>query len=155
MATLIDLINSTEKFKPNLFAHANSVEVQQTKITRARGVRTVHFSCVTQDKGDPKRAHTKNQRRITHIMFVADRGVDVKNYAPSISKDKVLVRSSSPWYRYAFQYNNKKIKAQYGSIKPFEVLGTGRPINPMNYPGLDKHLIALVRALKSNKLIRG
>ena len=155
MTTLIELINSTQKFKPVLFGHANSVEVQQTKITRARGVRTVLFSCITQDKGDPKIAHTKNQRRRSLIMFVAPPGTDVKNYAPSISKDKVLVRSSSPWYRYAFQYNNKRVKAQYGSINPFEVLGTGRPINPKNYPGLDKHLIGLVRALKSNKLIRG
>lgn len=147
MTTLRELIQSTQRFKPKLFANANSVEIKQTKITRARGVRTVLFSSVTKDQGNPGRT--------AQIMFVASKGTDVKNYAPSISKDKALVRSSSPWYRYAFQYNNQRVKAQYGRIKPFEVLGTGRPVNPGNYPGLDKHLIALVRALQQHKLIRG
>jgi len=103
---------------------------------------------VTKDRHSPS-------GRTAQMQFVLPKDVKIEDYRPSISKDRVLVRCSSPWYKYAFGYNNARIKAQFGRISEFTVLGTGRPVNPKNYPGLDKHLIAMTRALKDERLISG
>lgn len=150
MATLRQLLQSTQRFKPALFINADTVSVQSLTITRSKGVRTILFSAQTKDTDSPS-------GRTAQMQFVIPKEEveNIEDYKPSISKDRVLVRTSSPWYRFAFQYNNQRLKAQFGKIKPFTVSGKGRPVNPKNQPGLDKHLIALLRALKDEGLVRG
>ena len=147
MATLQELIKSTVKFKSTLFTSSDRITTKAVKITRQAGVRTVLFSGQSVDS-------ESSGGRSVQVNFIVPRGVDVKTYVPSISDDRVQVRSSSPWYRFAFQYNNQKIGAHFGRVHSFTVKGTGRPVNPDNYPGLDKHLIGFVRALHGEGLIR-
>ena len=154
--SLQDLIASTKKFKPDLFINANRIpKVDSLKITRFVGTRSILYSAMTRDvEGPAAHSSSSNKPRSVQIQFTVPKGEDVKSYTPSIKNDRVLVRSESPYYRFAFQYNNKKNKAHFGKIKPFKVKGTGKPINPENYPGIDKHLIALTKAMQDNKLIK-
>ena len=147
MATLKDLIVSTNRFKPILFRNAENIKVERLNISRNIGTRTVMFSAITRDLGD-------NKARTTQMQFITPKGTDVSEYVPSIARDRVQVRSSSPWYKFAFGYNNKRIGAQFGVLSKFTVKGTGRPVNPDNYPGLDKHLIALTEFLRLKKYIK-
>ena len=151
--TLNDLVNSTHEFKPALFFTADRVNIDQTKITKNRGVRTILYSGITRDyaantKGEPYKT------RSTQIQFTMPRGVDVSDYVPSAENDIVHVRSSSPFYKFAFGFNNKRDGAHFGTVSSFTVKGTGKPINPKNFNGLDKHLLAYSKALAENGLIR-
>lgn len=148
MATLQDLIRSTRDFKPALFDNAQGVYVDQLNISRSKGTNTILFTATTRDSD-------KNKGRTAQMQFVVPSDVDLEDYKPSISQDRVLVRSSSPWYKFAFGYNNKDIGAHFGKVSQFTVKGTGRPVNPRNKPGLDKHLIAMMNTLKDEGLIRG
>ena len=136
-----------EKRRPTLFVNSQRVGIEEVKIARWRGTRLVLFSAITKDSDSPT-------ARSTQMAFVAPKGVDIAQYAPRMTKDRCLVRSSSPWYRYCFQYANRLHKAQYGRINPFQVKGTGKPINTRMIPGLDKHLLALARGLQQHGLIR-
>ena len=83
------------------------------------------------------------------LVFVVPEG----GMKPSASRDRCLVRSSSPAYRFALQGANKAVGAQFGSVNPFVVKGTGRPQNPENKPGTDKHTLAVVEYLAERNLI--
>jgi hypothetical protein len=146
MPTLMNLIESTQTFKPVLFINADRVYIEQLNISRSKGTHTILFSAISKDRDSPA-------GRTCQIQMVCPKHVNIEQYRPSIAKDRALVRSSSPWYKYAFGYNNKLRSAHFGTVSEFKVTGTGHPINPLRYPGLDKHLIALIRALRDNKLI--
>ena len=151
--TLNDLVKSTHDFKPSFFFTADRVNIDQTKITRNRGVRTILYSGISRDYA----ANTDKEpykTRTVQIQFSMPRGVDVEDYVPSAENDVVTVRSSSPGYKFHFQYSNKARGAQFGSVSPFTVSGKGRPVNPKNYPGCDKHILAYAKALSENGLIR-
>ena len=141
------LLKQTKKFKAHLFTNAQTVTMQNLKVTNWKGTRTKLFSGTMQDR--VKTGSTRN----AYVFFTVPKDVDMDHYKPSMSKDLVRVRSTSPFYRYAFQYNNKRIKAHYGPVKDFSVKGTGRPTNPKNFPGLDKHLIAFINVLHKSKQI--
>lgn len=147
MATLQQLIRSTQRFKPVLFDNARSVNITQLNVTRFVGVRQVMFTAIN---SDPE----TNTRRTAQMQFTVPKGEDANSYVPKIAKDSVRVRSSSPWYKFAFGFNNQRIGAQFGRVSKFTVKGTGRPVNPGNVPGIDKHLIALTRELIRRKLIK-
>ena len=147
MATIQDLLSSTQKFKPKLFKNARGPKLVTLRITRFKGTRTLLFTGTSKDPA------TQNLRTV-QMQFVAPPDVDIQEFRPSIFKDRVLVRCSSPWYKYAFGYNNKRIKAQFGRVSTFRVKGTGRPVNPKNFPGVDKHLISMIRALIATGSIR-
>lgn len=144
MPTLAEMVALTQDYKPVLFSNAENVSVVQINRSVFIGMKSVVFSGTTKDSESP-------DGRTIQMMFVLKNMVEP--YLPSITKDRVLVRSSSPFYRYAFQYNNKRVGAHLGALSPFTVLGTGRPINPLNYPGLDKHLLGLVRNLRITRMI--
>lgn len=147
MATLSDLIRNTEKYKPLLFINADRIRIERINITRSQGTRSILFSTVTKDT-------EHNHGRKTQMMFIVPPGVDVKDYKPSIEDDRVLVRTASPFFKFAYGYNLKRDGALFGKVSQFTVKGTGKPINPKNISGLDKHLISLGRYLRDSNLIR-
>lgn len=155
MATLIELIKSTQKFKKQLFISADRIRVHRVNTTKSAGVRNILYSAVTRDvEPDAKHATTSGSGRSCQLQFTVPKGADFENYIPSIANDPVRVRSSSPWYKFAFAYPNKDIGAHFGRISPFTVKGTGKPVNPDRMPGLDKHLIGMIKILKNSGKLR-
>ena len=148
MVTLEELINITNEFKPVLFVNAERLSADSLKITRFAGVRRISFTAHTVDK-----IKTGNVR-VSQIHFIIPKGENVNTYIPDIRTDRVLVRSASPWYKYAFGYNNQRVKAHFGTLSKFTVKGTGGSINPRDYPGLDKHLLFLTKYLMRTNRIK-
>ena len=149
--TLQSLISSTRDFKPVLFQNATTVSVQSVNITRQNltpSTARILFSGVTKDTESP------SGRRVQMQFIISGKAAtDIEEYVPSMTGDKVQVRSTSPFYKYAFSYNNKNEDAHFGRAMPFRVKGTGRPVNPKNFPGLDKHLLAFANTLENEGLI--
>lgn len=151
MATLQSLTNSTRSYKPILFQNARSVRVETIKVTTSFGTRTKFFSTTTRDP-----TAKSGVGRRCQIAFVYPSGTtkeELEACVPIFSKTRALVRSGSPFYKFAFGYNNRRIGAHQGTLSTFSRKGTRPPINPKNSPGLDKHLIGLVDQLIKRKLI--
>jgi len=174
MKTVRQLLRSTEEFKPILFENAYGIDIESLKTSVSRGTKSILHVLVTRDQVHKQTKFPLNRKRdiplgttyakasrkyrdhdkgpIAHgrsvqVQFVTD--LEVPNL-----DSRILVRSSSPGYKYHFQYPNKKVQCHWGAISPFKVKGTGRPVNPKNYPGLDKHLIAVLRYMYKTGLLR-
>lgn len=126
------------------------IQIVQNHITRDPDKGTVLFSLITKDP-DPR---FQNARAV-QILFHGLTRDRVLGKSPLIMwKDKVRVRSQSPFYKFCFQYPNMKSGALFGPPRRFKVKGTGRPVNPENLPGLDKHLLGALRHLKAKGYIK-
>ncbi len=127
------------------------IKVRQvtTTINRKRG--TVLFTVISYDP-DPR---FKNPRAVQILFYnISPERMAKEKVVPLMWKDPVRVRSQSPFYKFCFQYPNLKNGALFGPPRRFTVKGTGRPVNPRNMPGLDKHLLASLAFLKARGLVR-
>ena len=148
--TLQELIDNLEEWKPHLAVRGDRVDIQQVKVTRSVGTRTILFSGISRDR----EMGVEHIGRTVQMQFLAPPGVDVTNHVPSITEDRVYVRSSSPWFKYALAYPLKDAGALFGRVSPFQVKGTGKPVNEKRIAAIDKHLLALTKALLSDRLIQ-
>lgn len=154
MPTFTDLLRTGRRHTQAPFRNSRNVAIETVRVTRSVGTRTILFTGTSYDP------NTETGGCAIQMQFVVPKEAAIdertmKEYKPSLSKDRILVRSSCPWYKFAYGYNNAREKAHFGRVSQFQVQGTGRPVNPRNFAGLDKHLIALGRALQDEGLVRG
>ena len=79
---------------------------------------------------------------------------DGQNYIfePLNNMNEVLVRCNCKDYTWRFQHWNAEDKSNYGKDrKKYESLG-GPPANPLELPGMCKHLMKMIKSLKEAKV---
>jgi hypothetical protein len=70
----------------------------------------------------------------------------------SLENTDVLLRCNCPDFQWRFNYYNHLDKSLYGSKRRQYENDSGVPANPLELPGMCKHLIATVKALKEARI---
>lgn len=80
---------------------------------------------------------------------------DKKNYQfgkLSLENTDVLLRCNCPDFSWRFNYYNHLDKSLYGS-KRAKYEGSGTPANPLELPGMCKHIIATIKSLNDSGIL--
>jgi hypothetical protein len=94
----------------------------------------------------------KEQKKTVPIMTSVGKKVFVEQI--SIEKDDVLVRCSCKDFQWRFTHLDKENKALFGrDRKKYEALYNPGSSNPLELPGICKHLIKMGKILKSSNLL--
>jgi len=85
------------------------------------------------------------------IRITASDGLKYRFSPLSMESVDVSVRCNCSDFKYRFNYYNHLDKALYGSkTAKYESKGIGPPANPKGLPGMCKHLMKMVKALKES-----
>lgn len=147
--TLSELYQSTKRLKAGLIDSSKYVNISSFNVTvdTRKGLKV--FSAIAKD------AKSNTRRQVVMAFTPQDDSdlVDLTAFVPNFKYDQVKVSSGSPWYKFTLQNANKKVRAHFGPIERYSVKGTGRSQNSKGIPGMDKHLLAFMRELISNRLV--
>jgi hypothetical protein len=88
------------------------------------------------------------------VRIVASDGLTYHFDKLTLEDTDILVRCNCPDFYWRFNYYNHQDKSLYGRVRaPYESQG-GPPANPMKLPGMCKHLMKTVVALKDAGIFR-
>lgn len=121
------------------------------------GMHTLYFKGLAQSDGkeyNPMILFKKVLYSENGISFIAS---DYKTYHVnpiSFEQNDVAVRCDCKDFKFRFSYYNHLDDSLYG-IKPkkYESTGTRGPANPLELPGICKHLIKLISVIKQSKIL--
>lgn len=89
------------------------------------------------------------------IDIVASDGLHYRLKKLSVNENNVLLRCGCKDFFWRFNYYNHLDKSLFGRKRTsYESQGLRGPINPMEMPGMCKHLMKLIETLKDAKLIK-
>ena len=81
------------------------------------------------------------------IVITASDGMEYSFVKPSLENTDVAVRCQCPDFHWRFNFYNHLDKSLYGSKRgPYESQG-GPPANPLELPGMCKHVIKTIKVL--------
>lgn len=84
------------------------------------------------------------------ITIIASDGKEYSFDKPTLESSDVLLRCNCPDFHWRFNYYNHQDKSLYGSKRgKYESKG-GPPANPMELPGMCKHLMKTVKVLQES-----
>ena len=93
--------------------------------------------------------------QVEEIRIAANDGEEFGMRPVSLTENDVLVRCNCPDFSWRFNYYNHLDKSLYGpKRKKYEAKGDGPPANPMEMPGMCKHLMKLVHVLQEAGIFR-
>lgn len=124
------------------------------------GMRTLFIKGLIQNEGKEYTSHIifKNVRYFNHatpetITLIKEGREYYLEQLSNIDTD-VLTRCSCPDYKWRFKYWNHLDNSLYGSKgKRYESKGVGPPANPLEMPGMCKHLMVLARILRQEGIV--
>jgi hypothetical protein len=151
-SSIEDLYKSTVRAFPRTTKRQHAVHpivVEQLRCLPFLGVRTLFI-----------KGHTRNENRHydTIILFknvdytkneVKVTAIDGKTYnfaKISFENNDVSLRCNCPDFNWRFNYYNSLDKSLYGT-KRSKYEGHGMPANPLQLPGMCKHIMATTKAL--------
>lgn len=133
------------------------VKITKLESIPYQGMHTLYFKGLAQSEGkeyNPIILFKKVLYSENGISFIAS---DYKTYHVnplSVEQNDVLVRCDCKDFKFRFSYYNHVDESLYG-VKPkkYEGTGNGPPANPLELPGLCKHLIKLMSVIKQSKIL--
>lgn len=163
MVTLRQLMIGTQKLHPKAIDWApdmNNAPLMALEIQVFKGMNSIVVSSQQRMSGRwPKgeRPTSKNGIYKQTMRFTGTKEQVIGHNKLSASKDKCSLNCGCDNQYYMWWWANKKVKAHEGSsYKPYvKVPGSTRePLNPLNIPGMCKHLVYLVKELKRKRKLQ-
>ncbi len=96
-----------------------------------------------------------NENTPENITFKARDGKEYNMQQIDLAQSTVRVTCNCLDFRWRFAAYNARDKSLIGSAgKPYQPISNRGPVNPKQVPGICKHLIATVKALKHSGMVR-
>lgn len=153
-ASLEDLYLSAVKAFPGTTKRQHAVDpvvIKKLHWTPFLGLNTLFVKGQAQNEGreyDTIVLFKKVNYKGNKVTIVANDGKEYSFDPLSLEETDCQVRCSCPDFRYRFNYYDHLDKSLYGRKAPaYESKGIGPPANPMEYPGMCKHLMKTAKAL--------
>jgi len=142
----------------------DTVRITQLEWTPFLGVRTLFLKGLAQNFADGGGEYTpiilfKNVRYHNTpdqglVEIVASDGRTYHLERLSAADNDVLLRCGCGDFHWRFNYYNHLDHSLHGRKRaPYVPTGTGGPINPMEMPGMCKHLMSMARSLRDSGLV--
>lgn len=163
MATLRELMVGTQKLHPKAIEWApdgNNSPMLAFEIQEFKGLNSIVVKSQQKMSGRwPKGERPTSKKGIyTQTMrFTGTKEETIGHGKLSAAKDKCTTNCGCDNYYYMWWWGNKKVKAHEGAKYPpyAKVPGSNRePLNPLNIPGMCKHLIYVVKELKRKRKLQ-
>ncbi len=158
-STAVELYNSAVKAFPATTKRQHAVdpvEISNLKILPFRGMKTLYFKTEAKNEGrvyQPVVIFKNVNYQSSEYSLTASDGLVYTLQRPSLAENHVLVRCPCSDFRWRFSYYNHLDNSLQGR-KPPKYEGTGPAANPMEKPGLCKHLMKMISELNANGLIK-
>lgn len=160
----MDLYISTVRAFPNTEMRqyaTQPIRITNIRWTPFRGTKTLFVKGLAQSEGNeynPIVLFKNVDYTLNELTLAASDGGTYKLGKISLEHQNVSIRCNCPDFRWRFSYFDSLDKSLYGRKPPKYVKAEGSnrpPANPLQLPGMCKHLIKLVEVLQKANLFRG
>jgi hypothetical protein len=134
------------------------VVITHLQWTPYRGMKTLFVKGLAQSEGHeygPIILFKGVNYKVDEVRIATNKGEEVSLRPLSLSENDVLVRCNCPDFYWRFNYYNYLDKSLYGTKRAKYEAKTDRgPANPMELPGMCKHIMKLVEVLEQSGIFR-
>lgn len=160
-STLPDLYQSTLSAFPNTTKRqhiTNTIKITNINWVPFLGLKTLFVKGLAQNEGKEynpiivfkKVVYNENEQ----TSLIASNGKKYNLKQLSFDENEVLLRCNCPDFYWRFNFYNSEDKSLHGRKRAkYEGQGSWKA-NPLEYPGMCKHIMKLIKTLTESKIIR-
>lgn len=158
-SSINDLYNSTVRAFPRTTKRQHATQpivVEELNWMPFLGMKTLFVKSLVRNED---RHYTpiilfKNMAYDGHGAKIKDENGKLVEFSPiSVDNTNILIRCNCPDFSYRFNYYNHLDRSLYGpKRKKYESKGFGPPANPLELPGMCKHLIKMMQVMQEYRV---